>query len=260
MQTRKCRRCLNTAGMTILLAVMAFKATSCLAQESVGPSEATRPAAPTVSIMSSQDSISEAHDAWKTAMEAGDLTVCRRLLDSGMDVNAVISGSGKTPLMAARSAGLARLLLSYGADPNVRDYRGATALHHVVLHRDALRIIPLLIEKGADVNAAADGWSGETPFLFARRLFMQRQDSVQGADVLRLLARLGADINAVDNEGYTLLIHAVVNDKPDLVALMVELGVDLMVRTREGQTASDWAEELGFVDIAEMLEAARSTH
>lgn len=193
-------------------------------------------------------------------MGMGDEAQLDRLLNTGVDPNRVISPSGKTLLMAAQSVPMVRLLLNHGADPNIKDNRGATALHHAVMHPDALGIIPLLIEKGADVNAPAWGLSGETPFLYARWLFLQRQDAVWGTKVLRLLAKLGADINAADDGGYTLLTHAVVNDKPDLVGLLVDLGANPRIRTREGQTALDWAEELGFVDIVELLETARSSN
>lgn len=191
-------------------------------------------------------------------MDTGDVAQFDRLLNTGVDPNRVVSPSGKTLLMAAQSAPMVGLLLNHGADPSIKDNRGATALHHAVMHPDALGIIPLLIEKGADINAPAAGLSGETPFLYAKQLFLQREDAVLGTKVLRLLAKLGADINAADDDGYTLLTHAVVNDKPDLVGLLVDLGANPRIRTREGQTALDWAEELGFIDIVELLETARS--
>lgn len=191
-------------------------------------------------------------------MDMGDVAQFDRLLNTGIDPNRVISPSGKTLLMAAQSAPMVGLLLNHGADPSIKDNQGTTALHYAVMHPGALGIIPLLIEKGADINAPASGLSGETPFLYAKRLFLQRQDPVLGTKVLRLLAKLGADINAADDDGYTLLTHAVVNDKPDLVSLLVDLGANVRIRTRDGQTALDWAEELGFIDIVELLEKARS--
>ena len=144
---------------------------------------------------------------------SGELDRMEALLAAGTSPDCVVSRSGRTLLMAAPRAPMVRLLLAHGADPGIRDNKGATALHHAVLCAEALEIIPLLLEKGADINAA-------------------------------------------DDMGYTALISAVVNDKPDLVRFMLERGANPVLRTREGQSALDWAQDLGIVDIVGLLESA----
>jgi len=144
---------------------------------------------------------------------SGDAGRLEELLAAGTDPNLVVAPSGRTLLMAAQSVPIIRLLLMHGADPTIRDEKGATALHYAVVCPEALDIIPLFLDRGADINA-------------------------------------------VDDQGHTALMNAVVNDKPELVRLMLERGADPGIRNHEGQSALDWAQDLGIVDIVDMLEAA----
>lgn len=191
------------------------------------------------------------------SMGSGDIDYFRGLLEAGADPNAAMPGTGKTPLMITEHAEIQELLLEFGADPELTDNRGATALHYAVGSGDALQMIPRLLEKGAKVNAVAQGWSKQTPFMVASRLYFQGNDPVRYAKVMRLLSEHGADIDTVDDDGFTVLINAVVNDKPDLVRLMIELGADVDIKAKDGLSALDWAQELGFIDIAELLESSR---
>jgi ankyrin repeat protein len=186
----------------------------------------------------------------------GDIAYFRRLLKAGADPNAAIPGTGKTLLMAVERTDMLELLLEFGADPGRVDHDGATALHYAVGAADALHIIPRLIEKGAPVNARAPGWSEQTPLMVAAKLYSQGKDPVRTAKVLRLLAEHGAEVNTADDSGNTILIQAVVNDKPDLVRLMIELGADASMKAHDGLSALDWAQELGFLDIVELLESS----
>ena len=73
--------------------------------------------------------------------------------------------AGSTPLMYAvlyADAATVRLLLTSGADPNVRNDAGATALMWAA--RDPEKAA-LLVDRGADVNARSNG--GRTPLLIA---------------------------------------------------------------------------------------------
>ncbi len=191
------------------------------------------------------------------SMGSGDTDYFRGLLEAGANPNAVMPDTGKTPLMTTEHVEILELLLEFGADPGLTDNRGATALHYAVGAVDALRMIPRLLEKGANVNAVASGMSRQTPFMTASRLYFQGNDPIRCAKVMRLLAEHGADIDTVDESGYTVLISAVVNDKPDLVRLMIELGADVDIKAKDGLSALDWAQELGFIDIAELLESSR---
>jgi len=60
---------------------------------------------------------------------------------------------------------LLMLLISNGADINIKDRKGNTPLHLAVHYRAPIEIITVLVEHGADLNAKAKG--GETPLQLA---------------------------------------------------------------------------------------------
>ena len=108
-------------------------------------------------------------------------------------------------------------------------------------------LIRLLLQHGAD------------PLALDRKGATALHYAVAGSralEIIRLLVNSGANVNACDDSGFSVLMRAVMNDKPELVGLMIHLGADLQLRTKDGQTALDWAQDLGFADIAELLEDA----
>jgi ankyrin repeat protein len=160
--------------------------------------------------------------------------------------------------MITESPEILHLLLSRGADPNRPDCDGATPLHYVVVSDRALDLIPLLLDAGAHINRAAPGRSHETPLLTARQWFFGK-NADYGTRVVRLLVSRGADINAADTSGYTVLISAVVNRKEKMVQCALDLGADATCKSTDGITAFGYAEELGFTDIAVLLRKAGVT-
>ena len=95
----------------------------------------------------------------------GERAAFRKLLREEPQAAKLKGPGGSTPLMYAALYGDAeavRLLLEAGADPNIRNQAGATALMWAVDDLDKTR---LLIRGGADVNARSD--DGRTPLLIA---------------------------------------------------------------------------------------------
>jgi cytohesin len=104
-------------------------------------------------------------------------------------------------------------LLKEGADPNVRDEKGRTPLHHAVKD-NRLDIVKLLVESGADVNAP-DNY-GLTPLHYAVHSGYEK--------LVDFLLRHGADPNAKDIGGYTPLHISAFEGHPATIILPLELG------------------------------------
>jgi ankyrin repeat protein len=128
---------------------------------------------------------------------------------------------GITPLMQAvlySDRDSVRFLLGQGADPNIRNEAGATALMWAV---DDLGKTRLLLEHGADVNARSD--DGRTPLLIAAGLF-------GNTDLVRILLDQGANLSARSPGlvGYeTVLSEAARTGDESLLRLLIERGADV---------------------------------
>lgn len=103
------------------------------------------------------------------AINRRDATWARFLLGRNADPN-LADRSGKTPLMAAASVGLADIvpvLIQLGARVNADNTRGETALHLAVQRRDTAMIRALVVA-GANPDQQ-DNIAGMSPREYARR-------------------------------------------------------------------------------------------
>ena len=91
-----------------------------------------------------------------------------------------------------------RALIEAGADVNVRNYKGQSALH-CAAKAGFVEIVALLLEHGAQVDAE-DG-RGETPLGAALRSTVKNKARL--LDVVRLVRNAGANIDHADNAGRT---------------------------------------------------------
>lgn len=123
----------------------------------------------------------------------------------------------------------AQLFIKHGADVNVLDEAGRTALHCAVESRNTDLVKILLDAKANPVIPMTEGYSIVHISVY--------QDS---PEILKLLLDAGADVNSKDKFGDTILEHAINYGSYDLVEILLEKGADLdLVYTERGETIYD---------------------
>ena len=134
---------------------------------------------------------------------------------------------GKGLIEAARADDLKRIteLLSSGANPNARDFKGYTPLMVASLRGNA-DVIEALVVAGANVNAVND--AGSTPLKMA----------IEGRQALavRTLIKHQADIGLKYYENRTVLHYAVETSEKDVVAMLLAAGADVNARDDLGES------------------------
>jgi len=120
------------------------------------------------------------------ALNAGQMTEARDLVNAGADVNYYLPGDGTPLVIAARfgSRDMVEFLLAQGADVN----QAAPGDGNALIMASAfghLDLVTLLIERGAQVDGVVHG--DETPLINAARMGR--------LDVARYLIAQGADVN-----------------------------------------------------------------
>lgn len=130
---------------------------------------------------------------------------------------------GKTQLMKAARSGqqeIVQLLLDWGAQPNIKDRCGRTAVEIAasVKHDN---VVKLLVSHGADIDLATASLLGDT-------------------DLVRQLITRGVDVNTRTAEGLTPLMLATQRGKDEVAELLLANGADVDAVTNDGWTALDF--------------------
>jgi hypothetical protein len=132
--------------------------------------------------------------------------------------------------VAAETRGaMLRLLIRHGAGVNERLREGNTPLVDAVYHGN-LGLIRVLLEEGAPVDGRGAG--GQTPLIAAAKAWFTFP--VWRPQVLTALLDAGANPNARDDAGRTVLHHAVQYNHKPLLRLLVERGADINARDDAG--------------------------
>ncbi len=191
----------------------------------------------------------------------GHHRIVELLLSKGARVTARGGALGGTALHFAASSGhvnVMKKLLAAGADVRAEDTEGGTPLHQAAAS-GSREAVELLLVHGADVHARirtgvlvklGDQVSGKTIEELARAAVNETDERtpVMGTalmsaamrghlEVAERLLEAGADINAVDARGASILMLAAMGGGNDVARMLLAAGADLDARTDDGSTA-----------------------
>lgn len=207
------------------------------------------------------------------AAQQGNVESGGILLQAGADVNERSDKDRKTALIVATASGseeFSMLLLDKGADPNLADESGFTALHYAALDRDGAGMVRALLMHGARPNPrttrdsreyvyAGVNLTGATPLFLAA--------SLGHVETVRALVTGGADPFLTTEKGTAPIHVASWGGSPyfrdwtegekknlfDMTKLLVELGADVNSTGEHGWTALHGAAYKGVDAVVQFL-------
>ena len=157
------------------------------------------------------------------AARAGHIEAVKKHLGDGTDVNAK-NADGWTPLHEAARWGqkeIAELLIAKGADMNAKGEDGWTPLDWAITnirgaHYKQTETIALLRKHG---GKKSEWFKAEESIHIAAK--------IGHLEAVKQHLASGADVNAIDHEGNTLLHHAVYNDQTEIIRLLIDKGAEV---------------------------------
>ena len=163
------------------------------------------------------------------------------LLEKGADINAQ-DNEGVTTLMFAVQTDKTKIIdicLSEKADINIKDNEGKTALFHTISSFGILENVKAMTENMFGDYAKTDYIKN-----YMNQKKMEETDTA--IRLIKLLVSNGADINAQDNKGNTLLMYAIALRNEPLINEILKLNPDVNIKNKEGKTANDIASMYGY--------------
>ncbi|MGB9122562.1 MAG: ankyrin repeat domain-containing protein [Candidatus Angelobacter sp.] len=198
--------------------------------------------------------------ALERAASRGDVAMLRALLQAGAASSPRALAAALVNAANSGNVEALRLLLANGASITARNAVGATALMTAASsgYSEMVReVLKEMARNHADVNASAtppppscteemkkndhcrDFAEGDGRTALMAAVFMSDYDAppegVDRVEVVRLLLAAGADVNARDRQGDTVLMLC--RDDVEQVELLLKAGADPNARNLEGETA-----------------------
>lgn len=132
-------------------------------------------------------------------------------------------------------------LLSQGADPNLSATSRAPPLRRAVKSCAAERVVQLLLDHGAKVDATDN--EGKTPLMYAKCI-----------EIVNLLLDRKANVEAKDHDGNTALMNHLLRDQTsDMAKLLIDRGADIEAVDNVGRSILFTAVWKNHLSIVEML-------
>jgi ankyrin repeat protein len=158
------------------------------------------------------------------------------LINAGADPNRVTPFWG-APLMASNLSKhrdeMVRTLLACGANPELKNERGETALHRHAVYWNT-GCIEQLLRVGA--MALVRDSRGQTVLM----AMVRSNHTGRGETLVQMLLKAGIDLNAQDDKGKTALFLALENHCWEAACYFVELGADTNLADQAGKRPGEW--------------------
>jgi ankyrin repeat protein len=177
------------------------------------------------------------------------------LIKNGADINYQDESSGSNALMLAcqyNFIDMAKFLIENNADLNLSDKNGKTAL--MISAGVSEDLFNLLLSNGADLEMKAN--DGTTVFTQACMGVLREKVTIS---FVQTLIDKGANVDEAPSsgrsEGYTRLMMAARNKQPDLVKLLAKNGADVNKMSKDGKTALILAEKKNDQEMISLLKS-----
>jgi len=173
------------------------------------------------------------------AVAKNDYTTIKKMLDNGLDPNLKGKGSLQAALLnTACDKGhikIIQLLLSKGADVNLAGHGGGTPLMWAAGHAKTSDILNMLLKKDANIQAVDDnGVSVLDKAVFG---VVSKQTSMKG---FKFLVSQGLDVNRSrqkgKNTGYTVLMVAARWNHVELAKYLISKSADVNAKAKIGDS------------------------
>ena len=196
-----------------------------------------------IPILSSGYTMSQEGSDLINAVAYQDLDKVKELVEAGVDINYQEETAGATALIMSAMynfGDIARYLIEKGADVSIKGNTGYTALMAAV--RMSEEIFDLLVANGADMSVKLE--DGTSAFMLSISGVMS--DFVGFGNARKLLDN-GADVDesftSGPAEGYTCLMMAARNQRPNIVKFLAENGANVNAKAANGNTPLSLAQE-----------------